>query len=331
MRPIDRILVVGAGPLARLTERGIHERTKRRAVVGHLRLRNEKIDARLAMPPLGTIQDLETILNHHVVDEVYFAPSSPPDPIDMQRAIGTCERLGIPFAMPACGGYRLARAAVADRSAAPDGYFHYLSVRRKPLQRALKRLLDIVASGAALVVLAPLLLLAALAVKVSSRGPVLFGQERVGMRGRTFHMLKFRSMVSNAEALKAGLLEQNERSGPAFKLRNDPRVTRVGRFLRKYSIDELPQLVNVLRGEMSLVGPRPALPQEVAQYAAWQRRRLSVRPGLTCLWQVSGRDAVSFASWMVLDMRYIDHWSLAQDLGLLLRTVPVVMTGRGAS
>ncbi len=145
-------------------------------------------------------------------------------------------------------------------------------------------------------------------------------------------MLKFRSMVVNAEALKPGLLSSNEQTGPVFKLQKDPRVTRVvGRFLRRYSIDELPQLVNVLLGEMSLVGPRPALPEEVVLYAAWQRRRLSVRPGITCVWQVSGRNAVSFGSWMVLDMRYIDHWSLAEDLRLILRTVPAVLTGRGAS
>ena len=331
MHYIDQILVAGAGPLGRLTERELRDAKKRRTVVGHVRLRDEPIDPRLGAPVLGNLRELDDILNRRVVDEVYFAPSTPPDPLEMQRAIATCEGLGVPFALPACGGYRLARAVVADRRAAPDGYFHYLSVRQKPLQRAVKRVIDVLVSLAALVVLAPLLLLAALAVKLTSPGPILFGQQRVGMRGRAFHMLKFRSMVSNAEALKAQLLERNERSGPAFKLAKDPRITPVGRFLRKYSVDELPQLWNVLRGEMSLVGPRPALPEEVARYAAWQRRRLSVRPGLTCVWQVSGRNDVSFTSWMVLDMRYIDHWSLAEDLRLILRTVPVVVTGRGAS
>jgi lipopolysaccharide/colanic/teichoic acid biosynthesis glycosyltransferase len=144
-------------------------------------------------------------------------------------------------------------------------------------------------------------------------------------------MLKFRSMVSNAEALKATLVQQNEQSGPVFKMQRDPRVTTVGRFIRKHSIDELPQLVNVLRGDMSLVGPRPPLPSEVASYEAWQRRRLSVRPGLTCVWQVSGRNQISFEQWMMLDMRYIDHWSLLQDVRLIMRTVPIVLTGRGAS
>ena len=166
---------------------------------------------------------------------------------------------------------------------------------------------------------------------MTSRGPVLFRQERVGLHGRTFHMLKFRSMVANAEALKASLLKSNEQAGPVFKMKHDPRVTAVGRFMRKHSIDELPQLVNVLRGDMSIVGPRPPVPSEVASYETWQRRRLSVRPGLTCVWQVSGRNEISFQDWMLLDMRYIDHWSLREDFSLICRTVPVVLTGRGAS
>jgi exopolysaccharide biosynthesis polyprenyl glycosylphosphotransferase len=330
MRPFEQILVVGAGPLGRLTERSLRDAEKHRAVLGHLRFSDEPVDSRLATPVLGTILDLEAVLNERVVDEVYFAPGDAFDAAEAQKGVASCERLGVPFALPACGGYRLARA-FADGVAVRDGYLHYLNTRRKPLQRAIKRLLDVLVAATALMVLAPILVVAALAIKLTSAGPVLFAQRRVGMRGRGFDMLKLRSMVRDAEDLKSELMKQNERTGPAFKLRNDPRVTRVGRFLRRYSIDELPQLLNVLRGEMSLVGPRPALPAEVASYAAWQRRRLSVRPGLTCVWQVSGRNDVSFASWMVMDMRYIDHWSLAEDLRLLLRTVPVVVTGRGAS
>jgi len=143
-------------------------------------------------------------------------------------------------------------------------------------------------------------------------------------------MLKFRSMVANAEDLKAQLAARNEQSGPVFKMKRDPRVTPLGRLLRKYSIDELPQLVNVLRGDMTLVGPRPPVPQEVARYEPWQRRRLSVPPGLTCLWQVSGRDDIAFQEWMYLDLQYIDHLNLGQDLNLLLKTVPAVMSGRGS-
>jgi lipopolysaccharide/colanic/teichoic acid biosynthesis glycosyltransferase len=170
-----------------------------------------------------------------------------------------------------------------------------------------------------------------LLVKFTSRGPVLFKQLRVGRHARPFNMLKFRSMIANAEELKAKLMARNEQAGPVFKITRDPRITAVGRFIRKYSIDELPQLLNVLRGEMSLVGPRPPVPSEVSKYEAWQRRRLSVRPGLTCVWQVSGRNQISFEEWMYLDMQYIDHWSLAQDVQLILKTVPIVLTGRGAS
>jgi lipopolysaccharide/colanic/teichoic acid biosynthesis glycosyltransferase len=171
----------------------------------------------------------------------------------------------------------------------------------------------------------------AIAIKLTSKGPVFFRQGRVGLHGRPFNMFKFRTMVANAEALKEQLLARNEQTGPVFKMKNDPRVTPIGRFLRKHSIDELPQLINVLRGDMSIVGPRPPVPQEVARYQAWQRRRLSVRPGLTCIWQVSGRNQITFQDWMYLDMRYIDHWSITDDLNLILRTLPIVLTGRGAS
>jgi exopolysaccharide biosynthesis polyprenyl glycosylphosphotransferase len=248
----------------------------------------------------------------------------------MQQAIRVLERFAIPFALPACS-FRFSRARPAHEVAVADGYVHYLSVRHKPLQFAFKRAFDIAASGAALVALAPLMIGVAIAIKLTSRGPVLFRQERVGYHGRAFNMLKFRSMVINAEELKKKLLAQNEQSGPVFKMKRDPRITAVGRWIRKFSIDELPQLINVLRGEMAVVGPRPPVPSEVMQYEAWQRRRFSVRPGLTCVWQVSGRNQISFEEWMYLDMQYIDHFSLAQDFALILKTIPVVVTGRGAS
>jgi exopolysaccharide biosynthesis polyprenyl glycosylphosphotransferase len=248
----------------------------------------------------------------------------------MQSAIGVLERFGIPFALPACG-FRFGRARPQYERAVADGYVHYLSVRSKPVQQAFKRTFDIFASSIALACLSPLMVVVAVLIKVTSRGPILFKQDRVGLHGRTFHMLKFRSMIANAEELKAKLMAHNEQQGPVFKITRDPRITAVGRFIRKYSIDELPQLLNVLRGEMSVVGPRPPIPEEVETYEAWQRRRLSVRPGLTCVWQVSGRNEISFEEWMYLDMQYIDHWSLAQDFQLILKTVPIVLTGRGAS
>jgi exopolysaccharide biosynthesis polyprenyl glycosylphosphotransferase len=170
----------------------------------------------------------------------------------------------------------------------------------------------------------------AILIKLTSNGPVLFKQERCGLNGRLFTMFKLRSMIDDAEQRRVELEALNEMDGPVFKSSRDPRVTPVGRFIRRFSIDELPQLYNVLRGDMSLVGPRPPLPQEVARYERWQRRRLSMKPGLTCLWQISGRNDVSFQDWMKLDLTYIDNWSLLLDLKILLKTVPVVLLGRGA-
>jgi lipopolysaccharide/colanic/teichoic acid biosynthesis glycosyltransferase len=178
--------------------------------------------------------------------------------------------------------------------------------------------------------LLPFFLVIAVLIKTTSRGPVFFRQRRVGLRGRQFQMLKFRSMVSNAEELQAKLKERNERTGPVFKIRKDPRITRIGRFLRKYSLDELPQLIHVVRGEMSVVGPRPPVPSEVGEYEPWQFRRLAVRPGLTCIWQArADRHEISFDEWMYLDMQYIDHWSLARDFALVCKTLAVVVSGAG--
>lgn len=197
--------------------------------------------------------------------------------------------------------------------------------------RLAKRALDIVVASIALVLLAPLMLLIAIAIKLDSPGPVLFRQVRVGKGGKLFWFIKFRSMVKNAEQIKRELIPKNEvRGGPVFKMRNDPRVTRVGRFLRRYSLDELPQLIHVLQGEMSLVGPRPPLPSEVKSYGEWEMRRLSVTPGLTCLWQISGRSDIGFREWVELDHIYIDTMSFWTDLKILLFTVPAVITGKGA-
>jgi exopolysaccharide biosynthesis polyprenyl glycosylphosphotransferase len=204
-------------------------------------------------------------------------------------------------------------------------------VGSKPtLARAVKRCLGASLSALAIVMLSPLLIVIALLVKLTSKGPVLFVQERLGEGGRPFAMYKFRTMVVNAEALKQQLAKQNEASGPVFKIRRDPRITTVGRFLRKFSLDELPQLFNVLKGDMSIVGPRPPIASEVRHYRAWQLRRLSVKPGLTCIWQVSGRSGINFEDWMRLDLRYIDHWSLGLDLKLVLKTIPAVVKGVGA-
>ena len=329
-RPASRVLIVGVGRLGRLTHRELRSSGKRRRVIGYLRLDDEQSNGPLEAPVLGSVKDLETVLRERVVNEVYFAESGVGPCSKIQEAIRCCETFGVPFALPIYT-YRFARAKPVHGKGMSDGYIHFVSVQHKPIQARCKRLVDIVGALSLLAVLSPLLVATGLAVKATSRGPILFRQRRVGLHGQTFDMLKFRSMVENAEALKTQLTARNDQSGPVFKMKRDPRITKVGRFIRKYSIDELPQLINVLRGEMSLVGPRPPLLSEVARYEAWQRRRLSVRPGLTCVWQVSGRNEIPFEEWMLLDMRYIDHWSLSRDLQLIWRTFPVVLTGRGAS
>lgn len=197
--------------------------------------------------------------------------------------------------------------------------------------QSLKRLLDVVASGTALLVLSPFLLLVGLLVRLDSRGPALYKWTAVGYRGRRFTEYKFRTMVPDAARVEEELSHLNEMDGPVFKIRNDPRVTRFGRFLRRYSIDEIPQLWNVLVGDMSLVGPRPLIWHEFADATPEQRRKLSVVPGLTCFWQISGRSAItSFQEWVELDLAYIRDWSFRLDLEILLKTVPVVVRGRNA-
>jgi exopolysaccharide biosynthesis polyprenyl glycosylphosphotransferase len=328
--PPEQVLIIGTGPLGRVTGEDIRDASKRRQVFGYLSWTDDMKLRRLPAPSLGKWGELENVLKQNAVAEVYLAGNPAKNGDAMQSAIRTCERFGVPFALPAYG-FRLSRARPVNGQGLRDGYVHFLNIEHKPVQMVLKRLFDVAASALALWILSPVILLAALLIKITSPGEIFFKQERVGMHGRRFFMLKFRSMVANAEELKMKLLSHNEQSGPVFKIRKDPRITPVGRFIRKFSIDELPQLINVLRGEMSIVGPRPPLPSEVAEYEPWQRRRLSVRPGLTCLWQVSGRNKVGFQDWMYLDMQYIDHWSLGQDFNLILKTVPVVLTGRGAS
>src|SRR5581483_6508204 len=221
---------------------------------------------------LGAPGSLEQVLREFPVTEVFIAGNMWKQGEEIQEAVQTCERFGVNFALPICG-FRLDR----DRPLhvkSPDGYQHFSCVQHQAGHLAIKRLIDILGSAMGLLVLSPLLLMVAALVKLTSKGPVFFRQTRSGLHGRQFGMLKFRSMVENAEALKASYLAKNELSGPVFKMRNDPRITPLGRVLRKFSIDELPQLINVLRGDMSLVGPRPPVPGEVAQYKAWQRRRL---------------------------------------------------------
>ena len=193
-----------------------------------------------------------------------------------------------------------------------------------------KRSLDFIASLVGLILLSPLLAVVAILIKLESQGPIIFSQKRIGLNGKEFKMYKFRSMVQNAEELKEKLRKQNEMSGPMFKMKNDPRVTKVGRFIRKTSIDELPQLINVLKGDMSLVGPRPSLPKEVKEFETWMIRRLDVKPGLTCYWQVSGRNNIDFEDWMKLDIKYVEERNFLLDLKLIFKTAFVLFGDKNA-
>ena len=202
--------------------------------------------------------------------------------------------------------------------------------KEKVLYNISKRSLDIMASLVGLIILSPVVLVVAILIKLESKGPIIFSQKRIGLNGKEFKMYKFRSMVQNAEELKEKLQKQNEMSGPMFKIKNDPRVTKVGRFIRKTSIDELPQLINVLKGDMSLVGPRPSLPKEVENFEGWMLRRLDVKPGLTCYWQVSGRNNIDFEDWMKLDIKYVEERNFWIDIKLIFKTVFVLFGDKNA-
>ena len=209
-------------------------------------------------------------------------------------------------------------------------YIKEFKVKEKPVYSFVKRAFDFGASLVGLVCLSPVLLVTGVAIKLESEGPIIFSQDRVGLNGKKFKMYKLRSMVSNAEELKEKLLEQNEMSGPMFKMKDDPRITKVGKFIRKTSIDELPQLINVLKGDMSLVGPRPSLPKEVEQFEPWMYKRIQVKPGLTCYWQVSGRNNIDFEDWMKLDIKYVRERSLLGDLKLVFKTFFVLFGDKNA-
>lgn len=203
--------------------------------------------------------------------------------------------------------------------------------RTNILYEVIKRIIDIVASFTGLILLSPLILIVSMLIKLESKGEVIFKQKRVGLNGKEFYMYKFRSMVINAEELKEQLESQNEMSGPMFKIKDDPRITKVGKFIRKTSIDELPQLINVIKGDMSLVGPRPSLPKEVEKFEQWMMERLEVKPGLTCIWQISGRNNIDFEDWMKLDIKYVRERSFKLDMKLILKTVLVLLGDKNAS
>jgi exopolysaccharide biosynthesis polyprenyl glycosylphosphotransferase len=277
--------------------------------------------------PVFSLAELPALLRGDVIDEVIFAVDSKRLP-ELEETMLMCDEEGVRTRVAVDFFPHVNSRVYLDRLG-PMPLLTFSATPHDEVRLLVKRATDILLAGASLVLLLPVFLLIALLIKLTSPGPAIFRQVRCGLNGRQFTFYKFRSMCQDAEAMRASLEHLNER-GLVFKIKDDPRLTSVGRWLRKFSIDEWPNFWNVLKGDMSLVGPRPALPAEVEQYKRWQRRRLRMRPGITCLWAVSGRDEVDFETWMRMDMQYIDNWSLALDWKILLRTIPHVLIGKGA-
>lgn len=323
------VLIVGTGREAVRMRRLLRTSALGKPMVlGHLRGFWEKRgDDAGTGAILGEIDQLTRILDGSVVDEVIFC--APLDALPrLLTYVRMCEEIGVTAQIQVDSLQCHSNPELVNFHGIP--LLAYSPVSHAPELLSIKRALDVLLAVIGIILTAPIMLLCAIAIKLSSPGPIIFRQRRSGLNGREFQMLKFRTMFTDAEERQRELEELNEVTGPVFKIENDPRVTPVGRFLRRWSLDEFPQLFNVLRGDMSLVGPRPPLPSEVAKYDRWQRRRLSMRPGLTCLWQIKGRHRIGFEEWMKLDLFYIDHWSLKLDFLILFRTVSAVLSGSGA-
>jgi len=330
---VKSLLLIGGGPRGRR----FAAQVQRRQDLGYRLLGYVDSDFAFANQQmngaqwLGRLEDLPRVIATEVIDEVAIALPIKSQYTQIESAVALLEEQGITtHLLSDLFPQKLARLQPTDFDGLPIVSLH--SGPPFSWRTETKRLLDVIGATLLLVLFAPLFTLIAIAIKLDSEGPVCFVQDRVGFNKRRFRMIKFRTMRANAEAQMNELEHLNEKAGPIFKIRNDPRITRVGRWLRKTSIDELPQLINVLLGDMSLVGPRPLSVRDASRMEeVWQKRRFSVKPGLTCLWQISGRSNLSFDHWMELDLEYIDHWSLGLDASILLRTIPAIVMARGAS
>ncbi len=328
---LTAVLVIGCGQRGQRFVRAVAENPDWKIrVIGYLDRDVTTVGEELqGVKVLGQVNEISRFLEQNIVDEVIVAiPRS--IIIDLEGIALACEEQGVKFRyMADMIDKQVARMGLAMLGTIPLLTFE--PVAQDEFKLFVKRLLDVAAVCAAMPVLMPLLGVISVLIRLDSPGSIFFVQERIGYRKRVFKMYKFRSMCENSEALQSELETVNEADGPIFKIENDPRITKVGRFLRKSSLDELPQLINVLKGDMSLVGPRPMSIRDVSRFdKSIQRKRFSVRPGLTCLWQVSGRSNLSFDDWLKLDLEYIDNWSLRLDLKILAKTVPAVIQGKGA-
>jgi exopolysaccharide biosynthesis polyprenyl glycosylphosphotransferase len=324
-----RLLVVGSGRLGKMIMQHIVANPNLGYnIVGFLHDMNEPPSDFGRFKMLGTLDDLGMVIRSMQIDEVIIAL---PSNLHQQsiRSVRLCERLGTSFKLvPDLYELSLSRIDMEAIEGIPLIGIKQMSINS--MQQIVTRVADIIVALLVLIIGFPIWLCIALAIRLSSSGPILYEHTRIGLNGRPFKVYKFRSMYKNAETRLADLMAHNEVPGPLFKIKDDPRVTPVGKFLRHTSFDEIPQLFNVIKGEMSLVGPRPSLPQEVAQYEEWQKGRLAVKPGMTGLWQVRGRSDISFDEGVLMDLYYIENWSLRLYFQTLLRTIPAVLFHRGA-
>lgn len=324
------VLIIGTGKNAKKACDAVLDSPESESTLaGFLDYKKKSLWRYRDIPLIGHPDELAGIISHTQIDLIIVAAENG-DISKTDAVFEIAEKMGIAICYaPDLYHPTISKARPAFINSMP--VMLYRAVPDDQLKLFVKQVIDRIGALIGIIVFSPVMFGIALAIKIEDGGDILFKQIRSGLNGRQFHLFKFRTMCSDAEAKKAELAEMNEMSGPVFKITNDPRVTKVGRFLRKTSLDELPQFFNVLVGNMSLVGPRPPLPKEVAEYKHWQHRRLSVKPGVTCTWQVSGRNNIDFEDWMKLDLDYIDNWSLWNDTKIILKTVPAVLKGSGAS
>jgi exopolysaccharide biosynthesis polyprenyl glycosylphosphotransferase len=288
----------------------------------------EKYEKAIILLPDEYLNVLNDLMEVDIIDEVLYFKSKV-IPLEVRNTVRSCEELGVVFSLNYTGQNNKLTNAIKSEIG-NHKFLTFINIPHNTFALGIKKIMDIILSIFLIIFLAPMLLVIAILIKLTSSGPIVFKQSRVGLRGRQFDLYKFRTMIVNAENLKKELEADNEADGPVFKIKDDPRVTRIGKFLRRSGLDELPQLFNILKGEMSLIGPRPPLPSEIILYKRWQLRRLSVKPGLSCFWQIKpDRNNIKFDKWMELDLAYIDNWSLRLDFIILLKTIKTVFLRSG--